>query len=275
MSIFNDHINNEISMREMFKITSFSYFNNNEGLISVTNGNPLNLHNVNWVFPEQNLCDIEPKRYEALVKQYCNVRWGEAIPVSYQYQFNPEGFSCTCDGDRLWLYSDDIIKNEYCDLKSKNPESFASIMLNMLNEALRLTKVDELFTPDVFGADPEETIIDLGRFAWLDKQYNVKTYSKYWLSVCDKLSKTIREMVSPKLKIDINLAINNSRSTQYSTCLICYFRFLSYENNPLYWFYIDRAHCWLLDPLKKNFYMKTPSNIAPCFNFCADLVIKQ
>ena len=280
MSIFSDNTKNEILMCERFNLSNFSYDSYNETPMSAC-GDPLTrLYNSNWEYPSYMMDQFEPKYWRQKREQFMKVRLAQDIVTCYY--FNSDGFTSTCDYDRLMLQTKDIIKEEYLD-ENKLPDSRESFLSTLIRGCLRHAKVDELFTPEIYGPDSENDLyayaaMDYRRFMEWPPEPN-KYYMNYRRSAGNKMINMMMEMINPDLNVGIKLSINYP--SIYGARLWFSFDFISYKKNPMMWWYIDRSHNWHIsngaigeyNTGSFGVYMDAPSGIYPRFDVFVDINI--
>ena len=196
MSIFNEHISNEILMAERFKILSLSYSSNFDVDLRFQ-GNPFRLFfDQNISFPVYYFDKIEPKRFESLKRDYVDPY---ILSLEGAYRISPESFTCTYNNDRFTVNKNNIInKNYLSNLDNASDNSFLSILLhNCLNHI----KIDKYFTPELFKLSNTED-----NLYWYD----------FWKSACYKMIDMMKKMINHKYHVDIKfniLACNITHAT--------------------------------------------------------------
>lgn len=256
MSIFDKSVIKEISMNERFKIGYLSFDDMASKSIYMS-GDPLSLLiDQKWIYPYWRAHMLESKTFEDIAGKLVNgqIRNTDTFACLndiHRYDMRPEGFSCTCDGERVFIDGEKLFPN-YRDTFKETTSLFA----RLLTYSIIKSNIDVFFTPENYCPDNSFTYFDgFGEH-----------FTPYWYKCVEMIVNTAHQIINPDYTVSIIPTIAWSTKTKASVCIE--FQFIGYKGVPLQWWYCDRSKVYNWLDYGDKSYIK---HMTPKFNVYFDL----
>ena len=249
-------------MNERFKIEDLSFDDMGSKSIYMRGDPLLLLNNQQWMYPYWRAHALEPKTFEDMTWKIASGQIRRYVDTHcylndiHKYDMSPEGFSCTCGGERVFIDGEKLFPN-YRDTFKETTSLFA----RLLTYSIIKSNVDVLFTPENYCPDDSFTYFDeIGQH-----------FTPYWLKCVEIIANTAHQIINPDYTVSITPNVAYSSKTKAGVCIE--FQFIGYKELPLQWWYCDRTKAYNWMNYQEKSYIKY---MAPKFNVYFELeMIKQ